>query len=87
MLPLVLPVISALGGDLIWFGIVTVTGVEKGLMTPPLGLSVYVIKSSLDDNTISPGDIFYGALPFVLVTFAVTIVLMVFPQINLFLIT
>jgi tripartite ATP-independent transporter DctM subunit len=82
LLPLALPVVSALGGDLIWFGIVTVVGVEIGLLTPPLGLSVYVIKSSLDDQTISLGAIFAGAFPFVLITLAVAILLMIFPQLT-----
>jgi TRAP-type C4-dicarboxylate transport system permease large subunit len=85
LLPLALPVVSALGGDLIWFGIVTVIGIEIGLLTPPLGLSVYVIKSSLDDKSISLGTIFAGSFPFVLITLAVTILLMVFPQLSLWL--
>jgi len=83
LLPLALPVVSELGGNLVWFGVVTVVGVEIGLMTPPLGLSVYVIKSSLDDAEISLGDIFAGAFPFVLVTLAVTIALMAFPGLSL----
>ena len=85
LLPLALPVVGALGGDLIWFGIVTVVGVEIGLLTPPLGLSVYVIKSSLDDETISLGTIFAGAFPFVLITLLVTILLMAFPELSLWL--
>jgi tripartite ATP-independent transporter DctM subunit len=85
LLPLALPVVTALSGDLIWFGIVTVIGVEIGLLTPPLGLSVYVIKSSLDDKTISLGTIFAGAFPFVLITLAVTILLMAYPQLSLWL--
>lgn len=86
LLPLVLPVVSELGGNLIWFGIVTVIGVEIGLMTPPLGLSVYVIKSSLDDDSISLGTIFAGAFPFVLITLAVTILLMMYPALSLVLV-
>lgn len=82
LLPLALPVVSALGGDLIWFGIVTVIGIEIGLLTPPLGLSVYVIKSSLDDQSISLGTIFAGSFPFVLITLAVTILVMAFPEIT-----
>lgn len=82
LLPLALPVVTALGGDLIWFGVVTVVGIEIGLLTPPLGLSVYVIKSSLDDQSISLGTIFAGSFPFVLITLAVTILLMVFPGIT-----
>ncbi|MEE2683833.1 MAG: TRAP transporter large permease subunit [Pseudomonadota bacterium] len=83
LLPLVLPVVADLGGNFIWFGIITVIGVEIGLMTPPLGLSVYVIKSSLEKEKISLGEIFIGAAPFALITLLVTIILMVFPQISL----
>ncbi len=83
LLPLALPVVAELGGNLIWFGIVTVIGVEIGLLTPPLGLSVYVIQSTLDDARIGLGTIFSGAFPFVLITLAVTIVLMVFPGLSL----
>lgn len=83
LLPLALPVVGELGGNLIWFGIVTVVGIEIGLLTPPLGLSVYVIKSSLDDKSISLGTIFSGAFPFVLITLAITILLMAFPGLSL----
>ncbi|MFL2546835.1 MAG: TRAP transporter large permease subunit [Candidatus Rariloculaceae bacterium] len=82
LLPLALPVLAELGGNPIWFGVVTVIGVEIGLLTPPLGLSVYVIKSTLDDD-ISLGAIFSGAFPFVLITLAVTILLMAFPALSL----
>jgi C4-dicarboxylate transporter DctM subunit len=92
LLPLALPVVRtlalsgdfvAMGEDYIWFGIVTVVGIEIGLLTPPLGLSVYVIKSSLDDESISLGTIFAGSFPFVLITLAVTILLMAFPPLSL----
>jgi len=83
LLPLALPVVGELGGNLIWFGVVTVIGVEIGLLTPPLGLSVYVIKTTLDDETISLGAIFSGAFPFVLITLAVTVLLMAFPSLSL----
>jgi C4-dicarboxylate transporter, DctM subunit len=85
LLPLALPVATALGANMIWFGVVTVIGIEIGLLTPPLGLSVYVIKSSLDDDRITLGTIFSGAFPFVLITLAVTILLMAFPRLTLFL--
>ncbi len=83
LLPLALPVVAELGGNLIWFGVVTVIGVEIGLLTPPLGLSVYVIKSTLDDDRISLGAIFSGAFPFVLITLAVTILLIAYPSLSL----
>jgi tripartite ATP-independent transporter DctM subunit len=83
MLPLALPVATALGANLVWFGVVTTIAIEIGLLTPPFGLSVYVIKASMNDPTMSLATIFRGALPFVLITLAVTILLMVFPQISL----
>jgi len=83
MVPLALPTIQALGGDLIWFGIVSVIGVEIGLLTPPLGLSVYAIKASLADDKISLSDIFIGALPFIFIMLAVTLVLIFYPQLTL----
>ena len=83
MLPLALPVATALGANLVWFGVVTTIAIEIGLLTPPFGLSVYVIKASMNDPTMTLATIFRGALPFVLITLAVTLLLMAFPQISL----
>ena len=83
MLPLALPVATALGANLVWFGVVTTIAIEIGLLTPPFGLSVYVIKASMADPTMTLATIFRGALPFVLITLAVTLLLMAFPQISL----
>ena len=65
ILPVALPVAEAAGFDLIWFGVITVIAVEIGLLTPPFGLSVYTIKSAMDDEDLKVGEIFRGALPFV----------------------
>jgi C4-dicarboxylate transporter, DctM subunit len=80
-LPLVLPIAQAMQIDLIWFGIITVLAVEIGLLTPPLGLSVYVIKGALDDPRISLGDVFYGAAPFALIMVVVLGLIIAFPAI------
>src|SRR3546814_12198281 len=64
LLPLMLPVVTSLGGDLVWFGVVTTVAVEIGLLTPPFGLSVYVVKGALPPGMASLNDIFAGALPF-----------------------
>ena len=64
LVPLMLPVMTGLQVDLVWFGVVTVIAVEIGLLTPPFGISVYVIKSTLNDPDISLKDIFIGAAPF-----------------------
>ncbi len=79
LVPLMLPVVVPLQVDLIWFGIITVLAVEIGLLTPPFGISVFVIKSALNDDTISLGDIFAGAAPFALMMVLVLGLVMAFP--------
>jgi tripartite ATP-independent transporter DctM subunit len=83
MLPLALPVAAALGANLVWFGVVTTIAIEIGLLTPPFGLSVYVIKASMNDPAMTLATIFRGTFPFVLITLAVTLLLMAFPQLSL----
>lgn len=84
VLPLMLPIAQQFNLDLIWFGVITVVAVEVGLLTPPFGLSVYVIKSTLADTVdISLGDIFRGTGPFTLTMLAVLGLLVAFPQLSL----
>ena len=78
-LPLILPTLAAFNTDLIWFGIVTVVAVEVGLLTPPLGLTVYVVKAALGNTQVTLADIFKGAFPFVIVMIVVTALLVAFP--------
>ena len=79
MVPIFLPLLAGHSVDLVWFGIVTVIAVEIGLLTPPLGLSAYVIKSTLDTDEISLADIFIGAAPFAVVMFVVLLLIIFFP--------
>ncbi len=79
MIPIFLPLLDGYSVDLVWFGIVTVIAVEIGLLTPPLGLSAYVIKSTLDTDEISLADIFIGAAPFAVVMFVVLLLIIFFP--------
>lgn len=81
LVPLMLPIVIPMGVDLVWFGIVTVIAVEIGLLTPPFGISVYVIKSTLDDDSISLWDIFLGAAPFALMMLLCLILIILFPPI------
>ena len=81
--PLFLPVVESLGLDLIWFGIVTVIGAEIGLLTPPLGISCFVIKSTLNDPSIRLIDIFAGAFPFAVIMLAVLIAIIAWPELSL----
>ena len=86
MVPLFLPIVEPYGVDLIWFGIITIVGAEIGLLTPPLGIACYVIKTTLSDQDISLADIFAGAFPFALIMLLVLIVLVAFPGLSLMLI-
>jgi C4-dicarboxylate transporter DctM subunit len=80
-IPLVLPALLGFGTDLIWFGIVTLLAVEIGLLTPPFGIAVFVIKATLGaDDRIALKDIFAGALPFAGVMFLVMLAIIAFPK-------
>ncbi|WP_417586877.1 TRAP transporter large permease [Pararhodobacter oceanensis] len=79
VVPLFLPIVEPLGVNLVWFGIIVVIGAEIGLLTPPLGISCFVIKSSISDPSISLKDVFMGALPFAAVMLCVLLVLIEFP--------
>ena len=79
--PLALPVVDGFGMNLVWFGVVTVIAVEVGLLTPPLGLSVFVIRSTLDDPRITLGDVFAGALPFAMLMLLVILLISLMPAI------
>ena len=84
MVPLFVPVMEPYGISLVWFGIVTIVGAEIGLLTPPLGIACYVIKTTLaDDDRISLYDIFAGAFPFAVIMLVVLILLIAFPSISL----
>ncbi len=63
LVPIIFPVVTQLGFDPIWFGIIIVVTVELGLITPPVGMNVFVIKSVAPDTTLS--GIFRGVAPFV----------------------
>jgi len=80
-IPLVLPSLVAFGTDLVWFGIVTLLAVEIGLLTPPFGIAVFVIKSTLGNaSPITLNDIFAGAAPFAAIMFLVLLAVIAFPQ-------
>jgi C4-dicarboxylate transporter DctM subunit len=83
IVPLFLPMIEPLGLSLVWFGIVTVVGAEIGLLTPPLGISCFVIKATLNDDRIKLKDVFLGALPFAAVMLGVLILLIIFPELSI----
>jgi C4-dicarboxylate transporter, DctM subunit len=85
LVPLALPILTTFGVNLIWFGILIVIAVEIGLLTPPLGLSVYMIHSTLKDRSVSLNGVFTGAAPFALVMLLVLAIIFLVPQFALFL--
>lgn len=83
LVPLFIPLIKPFGADLVWFGIVAVVAVEIGLLTPPFGISCFVIRSTLDDYGIKLAEVFAGALPFAAIMLFVLMILILFPWISL----
>jgi tripartite ATP-independent transporter DctM subunit len=81
--PIIFPVITHLGFDPIWFGVIIVMTVELGLIHPPVGMNVFVIKSVVQD--VSFTTIFKGVIPFVLTDIVRLVILIAFPIIALWL--
>ena len=81
--PIIFPAIVALGFNPIWFGVIIVMTVELGLIHPPVGMNVFVIKSVVKD--VSFTTIFKGVLPFVATDIVRLIILIAFPVIALWL--
>jgi len=81
--PIIFPLITQLGFDPIWFGVIIVMTVELGLIHPPVGMNVFVIKSVVKDVTFS--SIFKGVLPFIGTDILRLIILISFPTIALWL--
>jgi TRAP-type C4-dicarboxylate transport system permease large subunit len=81
--PIIFPVIVQLGFDPIWFGIIIVMTVELGLIHPPVGMNVFVIKSVVKDVTFM--TIFRGVIPFVVTDILRLVILIAFPIIALWL--
>ncbi len=82
-MPVIFPVIKALGFDPIWFGVVCVMMMEAGLITPPVGLNVYTLAGVVKDVPMQ--TIFRGAAPFLFAMIAVVVLIILFPKIVLFL--
>jgi tripartite ATP-independent transporter DctM subunit len=82
-IPIIFPLIKSLGFDPIWFGVLVVMTVELGLIHPPVGMNIFVIKSVIEDVKIS--TIFYGVLPFIITDIIRLMILIAFPMIALWL--
>ncbi|SEG65821.1 TRAP transporter large permease [Marinobacterium lutimaris] len=83
--PVFYPVVSSMGMDLVWFGIVVVVATEISLITPPVGLNVFVLKSVLPDIDLKV--IFKGVFPFVISDMLRLAIIVLFPSVSLVLVS
>lgn len=81
--PIFFPVVVSMGFDPIWFGVIIVIVMQQGMMTPPVGMSCFIISAVAKDVPLS--TVFRGVIPFWIATIAIIIILIIFPQITLFL--
>jgi TRAP-type C4-dicarboxylate transport system permease large subunit len=82
-IPIIAPVMFALGFDPVWFGIVIVILIEMALITPPVGLNLYVVQSLRRSGTLN--DVIAGSLPFVAIMLLMIALLAVFPGLAMWL--
>lgn len=85
IVPVFLPTLMALGVDLIWFGIIMIVVVEMGLITPPIGMNVFTVKTVMPD--IALPRIFRGVMPFVAADFVALGLIFCFPLIAMWLVS
>ena len=83
ILPFVLPVIDGFGVNLVWFGLITIIAIEIGLLTPPLGLSAFVVKANLGDANITTWQIFTGTMPMTITMGLFLLLVVFFPSVSL----
>jgi C4-dicarboxylate transporter, DctM subunit len=83
-LPFVVPIMKSQGADLVWFGVIFTMLACIGGITPPFGLTLFVMKGTLRDQ-VEMNDIIAGAMPFVFLQICLIVVLCLFPQISLWL--
>jgi tripartite ATP-independent transporter DctM subunit len=81
--PIVVPIIQKLGYDPIWFGVVFVILIETALITPPIGMNLFVVQSVRDKGPLR--DVLLGSLPFVVLMFVLIALLIIFPSLALWL--
>jgi C4-dicarboxylate transporter DctM subunit len=82
-IPILFPLVRNLGFDPVWFGLILQLNMEIGLLTPPVGMNLFVLRS-ITPKEVTWGDIILGSLPFTLCMAGVLILCMIFPQLGLY---
>ncbi len=83
LLPFVLPLLATFQTNLVWFGLITIVAIEIGLLTPPFGVAVFVVKANLGDARITTWQIFMGTMPMTLTMTLFLILVVLFPWLAL----
>ncbi len=83
-IPIIAPVMITLGFDAVWFGIYLIILIEMALITPPVGLNLYVVQGIRNKGSIV--EVMKGSMPFVIIMLLMAFLLVIFPQISLFLV-
>ena len=78
--PVTLPIVEALGYDPVWFGIFIVLLAETGMVTPPMGLNVFVVSKAV---RINPMIVFKGAFPYVVIMLVIALAFLLWPELVL----
>ena len=81
--PLIAPILIGMGFDPVWLGILITILLETALITPPVGVNLYIVHGVRDGGAMN--DVIVGAAPFVITMFVMIVILVLFPQIALFL--
>ncbi len=82
-LPIIFPILVALNIDPVWFAVIMTINMEFALITPPVGLNLFVIKGVVEDATLF--EVFQGTLPFIIIMLATLILIIIFPQLSIWL--
>ena len=82
-IPIVVPIIAGLGYDKIWFGIVLIVLIEMALITPPVGLNLYVVQGARKSGSLT--QVMVGIIPYVLVMLTMVVLLVAVPGLALWL--
>jgi TRAP-type mannitol/chloroaromatic compound transport system permease large subunit len=83
-IPIVTPLITGMGYDLVWWGIINLIVLETGLISPPFGIHLFVLKSIAGTN-VPLGTVYRGVMPFVIADLVKLILVVLFPALALWL--
>ena len=85
VIPLLMPTIRTIGFDPLWIGVILLINIELGLLTPPVGMNLYIIKGIGKEYNLKFNAIVRGTIPFIFAQILIWLILILFPDLVLFL--